>query len=247
MNINMSGPALPWANLSPSETRDVQQQDQAIQATGNVHDDKNEFLKLDALGIAVGGRVEVKWQVEPDGEEAYFRWWGATIVGPSNQQDVKRPGAPVYELLYDAHDDFEQERGHVVFTGEHKLSQLDQTDELTWRREGDEWDDYCDEDEGSEGPEDEGEGITTEGEVLYTMDDVHRMVEEDFAGQDMDELERQALQSLEPSKRIAVAAEFRDFADNLNEFLRERCGNGGVVTADDIKLFMESRAKRRRI
>ncbi|GIM02959.1 hypothetical protein Vretimale_7775 [Volvox reticuliferus] len=216
MSVGLSGHALPWANPPPSEVRDEQEQDQTTQATGNFQNDKFEFPKLDALGVAVGGRIEVKWLVEPDGEEAYFRWWGATIVGPSNQPDVERPAAPVYELLYDAHGDFEQERSHVVFIGEHKMHQLEETDELTWRREGDEWDDGCDEDEGSEDAEAEmEEGIRTDGDVLYTMADVKRMVQEDLAGQDLDELERQALQSLEPSKRIAVAAEFRDFADNL--------------------------------
>ncbi|GIM03374.1 hypothetical protein Vretimale_8126 [Volvox reticuliferus] len=227
MSVGLPGPALPWANLPPSEIRDVQEQEQVTQAPGNFQNDKIEIRKLDAIGVTVGGRVEVKWMVEPDGEEAYLRWWGATIVGPSNQPDVERPGAPVYELLYDNYGAFEQERNHVVFIGEHKLHQLGEAGELTWRREGDEWDDDCDEDEGSGDAEAEREeGIRTEGDVLYSMADLNRMVQEDFAGQDLDELERQALQSLEPSKRIAVAAGFRDFTDDL----RSRCTEHHTIT-----------------
>ncbi|GLC36970.1 hypothetical protein PLESTB_000172900 [Pleodorina starrii] len=237
----MADPALPWAH--PAAEADVAQAEPE-QEPATTQDDKSKFLTLDTAGIAIGGRIEVKWQVEPDEGEAYYRWWGASIVGPSDQQDAERPAAPVYELLYDAHDDFEQERGHVVLITEHTLRQLDQTEELTWRREGDTWDDDGDEDGGSDDAEEE----EANGERLLTMDDLKQLGEQGLEGRSLEEVEQEALQSLEPNKRIAVAAGFRDFADNLMSFLHERVSaeGNGVVTADHVKSFTEAMLKKQR-
>ncbi|GFR52419.1 hypothetical protein Agub_g14991 [Astrephomene gubernaculifera] len=240
----MAEPVLPWAN-SPVETAETQADgqepaEQQVSATGTA-------LTLEAAGLAVGGRLEVKWQIEPDEGEPYSKWWGATVVGPSAQQDPSYPGAPVYELSYDAHDDFEQERCHVVFTSEHTLKQLDQTEELSWRREGDEWE--ADEDEG-EGAEAEGEEAAN-SEAVLTVEDLIRDEKEILDGKTLEEAEGEVLGSLEPSKRIAVAAGFRDFADNLISFLREKvaASEGGevTVTPEHVQAFMESMNKKPRI
>jgi hypothetical protein len=65
-----------------------------------------------------GCHLQVKWQVEPEGGEPFFRWWGATVVGPSSQRLADDASAPVYELKYDESegDGFQQELCHAVFT-----------------------------------------------------------------------------------------------------------------------------------
>ncbi|KXZ51066.1 hypothetical protein GPECTOR_14g51 [Gonium pectorale] len=205
----MADPALPWAHTADTAVADGAVLQAVHGAVKDQCSQADDFLTLEAAGVAVGGRVEVKWQIETDDGEPYARWWGATVVGPSEERDAELPGAPVYELAYDAHGDFEQERSHVIFVGEHTLRQLDQTEELAWRREGDTWEDE---------EEDEDEGDQADGEAVVTMDDMRQMAsneKEYLNGKTLEEAEREVLGSMEPNKRIQLAAGFRDFADNL--------------------------------
>ncbi|PNH11144.1 hypothetical protein TSOC_002069 [Tetrabaena socialis] len=122
--------ALPWAAPAAAVLEGALQNAAEAPASG---------MTLEEAGLAAGGRIEVKWQVEPEDGEPFSRWWGATLVGPSSQEDPQAPGAPIFELAYDAADGFEQERSTVRFTAAHALHQLDQAEELVWRREGEEW------------------------------------------------------------------------------------------------------------
>ncbi|PNW82896.1 hypothetical protein CHLRE_06g298700v5 [Chlamydomonas reinhardtii] len=233
------GPALPWAAGENAEA--VAQQE----ATDDVAPAPRSILRMEEAGLTAGARLEVKWNVEPDEGEAYTRWWGATLVGPSTEKHPDHPDASVYELAYDAHDDFDQEKSHVVLMGEHSLLQLDQTEELTWRREGDEWDEV---------PEDgDDEEEVVDGEAVVTMEDLAEEEKELLGGKTLEEAESEAMSTLEPAKRIAVAAGFRDFADNLVSFLHDVVGSapesdGGppTVTAEHVQAFVEHMAKKQR-
>ncbi|KAG2449951.1 hypothetical protein HYH02_000055 [Chlamydomonas schloesseri] len=230
-----SGPALPWAQAGGAA---------AQEPFGDAAPSSRTILKLEEAGLKEGARLEVKWNIEPEDGDAYTRWWGATLVGPSSEKHSDYPDAPVYELAYDAHDDFEQEKSHVVFTGEHSLLQLDQTDELTWRREGDEWD---------EAAEDGDDEEAVDGEAVVTMEDLAKEEKELLGGKTLEEAESEVMNTLEPAKRIAVAAGFRDFADNLVSFLHDVVGSapasdGGppTVTAEHVQAFVEHMAKKQR-
>ncbi|KAG2496943.1 hypothetical protein HYH03_004949 [Edaphochlamys debaryana] len=227
-------PALPWGNVEPENAADAPAQGEGNQPQ---EQEPERGLTLEEAGIAAATRVEVKWQVEPDGGEPYARWWGATVVGPSIERDPQRADAPTFELQYDAHDDFEPESSHVIFTSEHTLRQLDQEEELTWRKEGDAWED--EEEDGEEGEE------LPDGEAVLSMGDIVKHEKEMLGGKTLEEAEGEVLAAMEPSKRIAVAAGFRDFSDNLISFLKDTFGSSAdgeakVVTEEHIRAFMEN-------
>ncbi|KAG2429052.1 hypothetical protein HXX76_011293 [Chlamydomonas incerta] len=232
------GPALPWAAGDNAEAATQQE------PAADVDPSSRTILRLEEAGLKEGARLEVKWNIEPEEGEAYTRWWGATLVGPSSEKHPEHPDAPVYELAYDAHDDFEQEKSHIVLTGEHSLLQLDQTDELTWRSEGDEWD---------EAAEDGDDEEAVDGEAVVTMEDLAKEEKELLGDKTLEEAESEVMNTLEPAKRIAVAAGFRDFADNLVSFLHDVVGSaaesdGGppTVTAEHVQAFVEHMAKKQR-
>jgi hypothetical protein len=179
--------ALPWA----TQDDDAAAETAAPPPPPSVAD---RPLPLADVGLAPGDRIEVKWRVHPDEGPTYSRWWGARVAGPFVSAAVKKgtegaaaaaeggaPAAPqppahLCELVYDAHEGFEEERAVVKFLGPHRVAEASAEDKgeqeekkdeeegdggeqvpqlLPWRREGDAYDEAS----SSEDDDDEEEGL----------------------------------------------------------------------------------------
>lgn len=73
---------------------------------------------------------------------ALMQWWGATLV-QRLEGSADGEGRPLYLLKYDADVDagYEEEERRVSFLDEHELYDLDLGDTVSWRMQGDTWDD----------------------------------------------------------------------------------------------------------
>lgn len=190
-------------------------------------------LTVEALGLTIGSRIEVRWDVIPDDPEAeaYSKWWGASILRQADPSD-SQPG-PCYALAYDAEEGFDAEERAVRITGQHELVDLVDGSALHWRRQGDEW----------EVPEEEQESEGGE-ETLENL--VQSLPGED----EMRAAEEEAMSDLDAATQRRIAAAFRDYADRLKEYLKAReqaakdAGQEFVVTDSIVQEFKAAFARR---
>ncbi|KIZ01697.1 hypothetical protein MNEG_6263 [Monoraphidium neglectum] len=100
-----------------------------------------QALPIEALGLGIGSRIEVRWDIVPDeGEDGdpYTKWWGARIIRQAPpQQGV--PMGPCYVIAYDSDEGFEAEERTIRIMSQHDLVDLEDGDPLHWRREGERW------------------------------------------------------------------------------------------------------------
>eukprot|EP00879_Flechtneria_rotunda_P016489 GHRR01017255.1.p1 GENE.GHRR01017255.1~~GHRR01017255.1.p1 ORF type:complete len:165 (+),score=64.66 GHRR01017255.1:532-1026(+) len=128
------GEALPWAaseNGTPSKAKSEAER---------TNDCDLRPVSTDQLGINIGARIEVMWQVEPEEGEPYKRWWGANIMAAGQQEPASTSGSSaqhVYDLKYDAFDDFAEEVVRVQLLSNHQLLDMSQDEIMFWRHEGD--------------------------------------------------------------------------------------------------------------
>eukprot|EP00882_Tetradesmus_deserticola_P025149 GHRQ01027608.1.p1 GENE.GHRQ01027608.1~~GHRQ01027608.1.p1 ORF type:complete len:168 (+),score=59.31 GHRQ01027608.1:241-744(+) len=146
MSVPQHSPALPWGS------------GQKEHSAGQTDDMR--AVSLDQLGLSLGDRIEVKWQVQPDEGEPVERWWGARISAA--QPTAASSGSPAYTIKYDTWpecDFTEEEEGDVALLSTHRLLDVRQQEVMAWRREGD---DYEPE---SESEEEEGEDGAQSGDA----------------------------------------------------------------------------------
>ncbi|GBF88580.1 hypothetical protein Rsub_01295 [Raphidocelis subcapitata] len=104
-----------------------------------------QALPIEALGLTIGSRIEVRWDIVPDEDEGdpYTKWWGARIM----RMAAPPPGTmgPCYIIAYDPEEGFAAEERTIRIVGLHDLVDLEDGDALHWRREGERWEPPMDE------------------------------------------------------------------------------------------------------
>jgi hypothetical protein len=166
--------ALPWATGAADGAAKSPASRRAAAATGpdktpatgarDAAAASDKPLPLEDVGLKPGDRVEVKWRVHPDEGPSYTRWWGARVAGPVAAQAAvaaadgggaaSATAALQYELVYDAHDGFEEERAVVTFLGPHRLGEAASKDDDEDEEEKEDGDDKREEDgDGGKGEE----------------------------------------------------------------------------------------------
>lgn len=184
------------------------------------------------LGLSLGDRVEVLWEVTHDETgESTRKWWGAELCRREDGTDGE--GRVVYVLRYDP--DVEQgfdehEECSVTFLEEHYLWDLGQDDELPWRRAGQTWEPP---------PPAGGEGAAEGGEVLSLADlaaDIQ--TRERRRGRTLDEDAAAMLSEMPQEQAMAIASGFRSFSEAITTHiagLHAQHGSDYVVTAADVQ------------
>uniref|UniRef100_A0A7S2JJ40 Tudor domain-containing protein n=1 Tax=Haptolina brevifila TaxID=156173 RepID=A0A7S2JJ40_9EUKA len=86
---------------------------------------------LDAIGVAIGGTVEVLWDVELDDGSADAVWWAAKV-----EADASEDEAGAARLVYVADHGFEEETRRVLFLEGSFLWDTGLKERLPYRREG---------------------------------------------------------------------------------------------------------------
>lgn len=185
------------------------------------------------MGLQLGDRLEVKWQLEEEGAPASTKWWGAVLDSrPHGETDGE--GRQVYVLRYDPDPDSgfeEQECCRVTFLEEHALYDFGQDDELAWRQAGDSWEaPAVPEGEEAEG----GEG------AIYSLNEIAAAIKaaERRRGRTLDQDAAEALSAFPQDKQMFIAAGFRNFSDHISAGvaqLQAQHGPDYVVTAADVK------------
>uniref|UniRef100_A0A383WDR3 Uncharacterized protein n=1 Tax=Tetradesmus obliquus TaxID=3088 RepID=A0A383WDR3_TETOB len=232
MSVPQQSPALPWGS--------GQQAAQDKQEPSVVADDVHA-VSIDQLGLTIGDRIEVKWQVQPDEGDPIERWWGASITAA---EPTASSGTPAYSIRYDTWPecDFnEEEQAEVALLNTHRLLDLRQQEVMAWRREGD---GYEPADTDSE-EEEEGEGIAADDEDEALAEGAEGRsftVAELAAGiSDADVSAEEARLAAAPQH---VAAGYKEFMDNLKQYILAKAsqaqGEGGgelLITAADVADF----------
>ncbi|KAF5830855.1 hypothetical protein DUNSADRAFT_13956 [Dunaliella salina] len=228
--INAS-PALPWAQTDENtEPHPAAQQQQQQQQQHEKEEVELVGLNLEAVGLAEGKRIQVRWVVDISTEKETgekelkqsTKWWPATVLGPASHENRQQgDGAssaesavpqPVFDILYEKFETFNEERCKVMFTSQNCLVDVTHEGEqnhLAWRHEGDDKEyKFADEEEEEEEVEEE------EDDHGYTADELLQLT----------------------SRR------FKDFLES--KFAGQ--AGGGTVTAEDVHGFAEQLRKRQR-
>ncbi|KAF6257372.1 hypothetical protein COO60DRAFT_1234110 [Scenedesmus sp. NREL 46B-D3] len=200
MGVPQQSPALPWGSGQ-------QEQDAAGQVDGM------PAVGLDQLGLSLGDRIEVKWQVQPDEGDPIERWWGASIL--SAQPSTASRDVPAYTIKYDTWpecDFTEEEEAEVALLSTHRLLDLRQADVMAWRREGEDYEPPDDSDDDEEG----GEGLQSDDAELADVEAAEggsvSMAELAAGISDADVSAEEARLASAPQH---VAEGYKDFMDNL--------------------------------
>lgn len=81
-SLSSGGAALPWA---AAPENDAAAAHDAARAAGGVDEEEDDerALPIEALGLALGGRIEVRWDIHVDGGESYSKVcvWGGGLGG----------------------------------------------------------------------------------------------------------------------------------------------------------------------
>ncbi|GBF95198.1 hypothetical protein Rsub_07913 [Raphidocelis subcapitata] len=204
------GAALPWA--APARA--------ACQAAEAEEEPKP--LAIEAVGLAIGGRIEVCWNVEPAEGEPYSKWWGARVLrqaaAAAAAAEPDAPAGPSYVIVYDTDEGFDAEERTVQLLSRHELLDLEDGDPLHWRREGEEW----------EPPEE------------ATLQDLVQSLPDDAS---LCAAEAEALSEMDAATQRRVAAAFREYTDCFKEYIRDKveaaaaAGEEFVITAGMVAEF----------
>ncbi|KAL4434345.1 hypothetical protein ABPG75_000786 [Micractinium tetrahymenae] len=232
--MEQQGAALPWAHQPAGE----QQEGAALpwaQQQSSEHEQGEDAVDPDlpaTLGLSLGDRVEVLWQVtDEETGESTRKWWGAELSRREEATDGE--GRTVYVLRYDpdAEKGFEEhEECGVTFVEEHYLWDLGQDDELPWRRPGEAWEPP---------PPAAGDGGAEGAEVLSLADlaaDIQKR--ERRRGRTCDEEAAAMLSEMPPDQAMAIASGFRSFSEAITAHiagLYAQHGSDYVVTAADVQ------------
>jgi len=184
-----------------------------LQAGDSEKPQKRRRLSEEDL-VAVGKRIEVKWDLDDENGVVRSRWWGAKVL-----RKVEASGdenAP-YDILYDSYEDFLETQCRIVFLSTTELQDSESGDLLYWRSEGD----------------DSEPQSTTMVELQEEQDAIDRELGESFEQEAMAEFDK-----LPMEKQRHLAASYRSFADSLKGHLRKLLATNGAnyeVTDNDIQ------------
>ncbi|KAJ8902457.1 hypothetical protein NDN08_006862 [Rhodosorus marinus] len=164
--------------------------------------------------VAVGKRIEVKWDLDDENGVVRSRWWGAKVL-----RKVESPGDEKvpFDILYDPFEDFAETQCRIVFLSTTELRDSESGDLLYWRAEGD----------------DSEPQSTTMVELQEEQDAIDRELGESFEQEAMAEFDK-----LPMEKQRHLAASYRSFADSLKGHLRKLLAANGAnyeVTDNDIQ------------
>lgn len=241
MSAPQQSPALPWG--SEQQAAQAKQEHPVAVVADDV-----VAVSIDQLGLSIGERIEVKWQVQPDEGDPIERWWGASIIG-AQPSTASSSGAPSYCIKYDTWlecDFTEEEQAEVALLSTHRLLDVRQQDVMAWRREGEDYEPESEE-------EDEDEGVQSEDAELADVDAAEGgpvSLAELAAGiSDADVSAEEARLASAPQH---VAEGYKEFMDNLKQFILAKAsqaeGDGQqgllITTADvaDFKAMMMTQA-----
>jgi hypothetical protein len=113
-------------------------------------------VSLQVLGLSVGDRIEVSWNMGEEGEDNDEHvWWPAVLASGAEP--------PAYVLQYEAIGETPAEERRVTFLSPDMLFDLTERKSTPWRKEGEE----SSEDEEEEGEEEEEEGLTVGCDVKF--------------------------------------------------------------------------------
>eukprot|EP00189_Rhodosorus_marinus_P011827 CAMPEP_0184738188 /NCGR_PEP_ID=MMETSP0315-20130426/910_1 /TAXON_ID=101924 /ORGANISM="Rhodosorus marinus, Strain UTEX LB 2760" /LENGTH=204 /DNA_ID=CAMNT_0027205805 /DNA_START=192 /DNA_END=806 /DNA_ORIENTATION=+ len=154
--------------------------------------------------VAVGQRIEVKWDLDDENGFVRSRWWGAKVLRKLESSGDKNITC---DILYDPFEDFAETQCRIVFQSSTELRDSDSGELLYWRAEG----------ENSE-PQ-----STTMVELQEEQDAIDRELGESFEQEAMAEFDK-----LPMEKQRHLAASYRSFADSLKEHLRKLLAANGA-------------------
>lgn len=202
--------------------------------------------------LAVGQRVEVKWQLEgDDGAEAV--WWGAELLarredvptesGAAQGGSLPSCGSPAnspatWTLRYDARDGFQREDRDAVLLTKHVLAHGDMDEQLAWRMEGETYEADSEDDDSDADQDEDAENM----QRSYPVTAISKAIEAQMGCS----VESAALQKLQASLPIeqqqTLAAGFNDFITSITSKLRraadekrDNAEGAPVIEADDVK------------
>ncbi|KAL4423243.1 hypothetical protein ABPG77_000035 [Micractinium sp. CCAP 211/92] len=211
------GAALPWAQQTAQDQQGPEAVDPDLPAT---------------LGLSVGDRVEVLWEVTVnETNESTRKWWGAELSRREDGTDGE--GRTVYVLRYDPDKDMgfdEHEECCVTFLEDHYLWDLGQDEELPWRQVGHTWEPP---------PPLAGDGAA-EGAEVFSLADLAADIEtrERRRGRTLDEEAAAMLSEMPQERAMAIASGFRSFSEAISTHiagLYAQHGSDYVVTAADVQ------------
>ena len=101
---------------------------------------KSESVPLDLapkLGLKVGDRIEVHWEIEKQNGETYAHWWGAELLKHDGRTT---DNVAIRTIQYDAKPElgFNSCQDDIIFLGEDLIVTPDSQTQLHYRREGQE-------------------------------------------------------------------------------------------------------------
>mmetsp|Transcript_16345 Transcript_16345/g.45559 ORF Transcript_16345/g.45559 Transcript_16345/m.45559 type:complete len:239 (-) Transcript_16345:252-968(-) len=166
--------------------------------------DLSHGAALPDVGLAVGDRIEVKWDLIDEEDNAVSQWWGAKVIGPASNEEDGR----VYTIMYDAVGEFEKTDAKVLFLGGTELYDFGcdshESGYLRWRLEGSLSDESEDE---------EAEEICGRPDTI-TMAELREEVAAD-ADEALEEEAMQELSALPRDRQQHIAAGFRNMIDRV--------------------------------
>uniref|UniRef100_A0A7S0VCK0 Uncharacterized protein n=1 Tax=Polytomella parva TaxID=51329 RepID=A0A7S0VCK0_9CHLO len=161
---------LPWSGNSIKET--------VLDRKDGNSELEHGFKTINVTGLSADEDIQVRWFIEPDEGQSYFKWWRAKIISfrhecslsyliPKEEGDENADNVALVE--YEAFDSFDVERSEVAFLPNNRLVTLDEEllsslkcgsllknplSSLRWRRLGD-----------SSEPAEDDEDVQEDGEI----------------------------------------------------------------------------------
>lgn len=242
-------PALPWAHR-PHADRDSIARNSEGERCGGVEDaveDGDEDMEvggleqalsaarvLEAVGLQLRDKVEVKWEVAREDGSCFDRWWGARVLGPDSSAAENGKGK-IWVIIYDAYEDFEEQEASVIFLTERRLFDLSEGVEMRWRKEGELLGDT---------------EFDEEGQEMVTLTDIIEQGEmAGFSEEKCAELERKEMQKLPIIDQQLIASRFQEFKDSFVGFLKRKereLGENPVIGANDVADFVAEMSRKRK-
>jgi len=194
-----------------------------------------DLKKLQELGLEIGTRLEVMWDVEDSNtHELTSHWWGCKLVQGEGAKMYDSDRRRVWKILYDAKIDidesFKDENALVTFVDTCELFDMERELSLQWRIEGKEV----------------NIPVLTMNDILQSQAQIES--EEGAAeGESVEQHAVNALNTLPMDAQQRLVAGYRDFADNMKARLAEiqqREGEGYAITANDVTSIVDALKKR---
>lgn len=240
-------PALPWANRqcaaddSTARNSDVER----CQEVDNAADDGEEDMAvgdleqalsaarpIEAVGLKLRDKVEVKWEVANEDGTCFDRWWGARVLGPDASAAESSKGK-IWVINYDAFESFEEQEASVIFLTERRLFDLSEGMEMRWRKEGELLGDTEFDDE--------------EHEMVTLTDIIEQGEMAGFSEEKCAELERREMQKLPIVNQQLIASRYQEFKDSFVGFLKRKeqeLGENPVIGASDVADFVAEMSRK---